>query len=219
MEKSPGLGVDLVIGSVANFMWTSQMVYSRPASPFYDIRGMFSPISPGLLSAEIETAAALPPSSSVDDKAKQLSLSGKEPVFNAVVGGKVRSSAQASSKDSGSTVPVTTAERGSGQSSLSDGRTHHATAAVSRAVDTVQSPAACGRILLLLTALRYGRSLGNTPIYMWLTDSLDYAPMSVLQGYFDSLFSEHPPVFDKSLPVEPDWKQKVLAFVSLWTKD
>ncbi|KAJ1669896.1 hypothetical protein GGF38_001908, partial [Coemansia sp. RSA 25] len=214
MEAEPVVGVELVIGSIANFMWTTQMVYSRQSSPFHEIRGMLSPVSPKPLPVA-ETIT-----SSVDDKAKELARSRKEPVFNAVVGGKVRSGAAASSGGPASKAPITTAERGSGPGSRSGGRAHfQADSSAPRAVDTVRSPVACGRILLLLTALRYGRSMGNTPIYMWLTDCLDYAPVPVLQRYFDALLIERPPVFNVGLPVETDWKSKAAAFASLWAKD
>ncbi|KAJ2742416.1 hypothetical protein GGI20_004505 [Coemansia sp. BCRC 34301] len=218
MEASPVVGVELVIGSVANFMWTTQMVYSRESNLFHEIRGMFAPVSsaPLLAVPEVDSAS--------DDKAKELARSRNEPVFNAVVGGRVRpgnrvrsysSSSSSSIISPASKVPITTAERGHEPSSHSNGRADN----VPRAVNTARSPVACGRILLLLTALCYGRSLGNTPIYMWLTDCLDYAPVPVLQTYFDLLFVERAPTFDSSLPVEPDWRMKVIAFVTLWTKD
>ncbi|KAJ2116333.1 hypothetical protein IW146_001620 [Coemansia sp. RSA 922] len=198
MEVEPIVGVELVIGSISDYMWTSQMVYSRQPSLFHEIRSMFSPVSS-------KTPPVLPEKRScVDDKAKELAQSGNEPVFNAIVGGKIRPSAMASQ-----TSKLPAIER-------RHGRARHPADNAPKESDTVRSPIACGRILLLLTALRYGRSMGNTPLYMWLTDCLDHAPTPVLRSYFNSLLIERPPTFNSCLPVELDWKKKSTAFVSLW---
>ncbi|KAJ2753658.1 hypothetical protein GGI19_002970 [Coemansia pectinata] len=200
MEAEPIVGVELVIGSISDYMWTSQMVYSRQPSLFHEIRNMFSPVS--------SKPPVLPEKRScVDDKAKELAQSGNEPVFNAIVGGKVRPSTMASHT---SKLPAIEKR---------DDRAHHPADNVAKESDTVRSPVACGRILLLLTALRYGRSMGNTPLHMWLTDCLDHAPIPVLRSYFNSLLIERPPTFNSCLPVELDWKKKSTAFVSLWAGD
>ncbi|KAJ1934888.1 hypothetical protein GGF37_006203, partial [Kickxella alabastrina] len=105
----------------------------------------------------------------------------------------------------------TTAERGSapGPNPTSGAATVH----------TVRCPVACLRILLLLTALRYGSSLSDTPIHIWLTDCLDYAPVPLLQQYFTALLGSHAPKFSPDLPVEADWSKKAMAFVKLWAAD
>ncbi|KAJ2821593.1 hypothetical protein GGI24_004171 [Coemansia furcata] len=187
MEVESIVGVELAIGSISDYMWTSQMVYSSQTSLFREIRDMFT-------SVRSKRPASSEKPSCVDDKAKELARSGNEPVFNAIVGGKVRPGMMA-------------------------GRANRLLDNASREADAVRSPIACGRILLLLTALRYGRSMGNTPIHMWLTDCLDQAPVPVLQSYFNSLLNESPPTFNSCLPVEQDWKLKSAAFVSLWIGD
>ncbi|KAJ2851338.1 hypothetical protein IWW36_001235 [Coemansia brasiliensis] len=75
------------------------------------------------------------------------------------------------------------------------------------------------RVLLLLTALRYGNSMRDTPIHMWLTDCLDTAPLDVVNAYFTHLLDSPSPVFAAELPVEPDWALKAHAVVKLWAGD
>ncbi|KAJ2648308.1 hypothetical protein IWW40_004061 [Coemansia sp. RSA 1250] len=75
------------------------------------------------------------------------------------------------------------------------------------------------RVLLLLTALRYGNSMRDTPIHMWLTDCLDTAPLDVVNTYFTHLLDSPPSVFAAELPVEPDWTLKAHAVVKLLAGD
>ncbi|KAJ2308013.1 hypothetical protein IWW55_000677 [Coemansia sp. RSA 2706] len=165
MEAEPVVGVELVIGSIADFMWKSQIVYSRRAGPFYAVRNMFITAS---------------------GSARADSLN----------------SARADSTSSGRGGP-----RGGADDVEPD------------ADETVRCPTACLRILLLLTALRYGNSMRDTPIHMWLTDCLDAAPVSLLRAYFDHAIGRPAPSFSPALPVEPDWPRKVKAAISLWMGD
>ncbi|KAJ1818210.1 hypothetical protein LPJ60_004437 [Coemansia sp. RSA 2675] len=203
MEAEPIVGVELVIGSIATHMQESHMVYSQQSSLFREIREMFTPVS--------TKPPVLPDNAFREgDKAKELAQSRSEPVFNAIVGGKVRPSKASAATSTG---------RGDGPGSRNSGRANHQIHNAPVESGMVQSPAACGRILLLLTALNYQQKAGNSPIHAWLTDCLDHAPTMVLQGYFDALLIERPPTFPSCLSAESDWKKKSTEFVSLWAKD
>ncbi|KAJ2764704.1 hypothetical protein IWQ56_004387, partial [Coemansia nantahalensis] len=221
MEAEPAVGVELVVGSIADHMWKSQIVYARRASPFYAIRDMFAAVSPPRHGASAAADAGAPTDNRrVDDLAARLARSHKEPVFNAVVGGKVRPRSQAVD-GSGSGQVLTTAEQESAVAAAV--ATPHA-AAPHRASGgetepTVRCPAACLRILLLLTDLCYGNSLRETPIHMWLTDCLSSAPASLQSEYFERAIGQPAPNFSHSLPLEPDWHKKVKGTVSLWAND
>ncbi|KAJ2659568.1 hypothetical protein IWW48_003407 [Coemansia sp. RSA 1200] len=226
MEEEPVVGVELVIGSIADHMFKKQVVYSRRASPFYAIRNMFTPVGPPEASLSHKHAQA-------EQNAKRLAQPKGEPVFNAVVGGKVR---QHTYLRHGAIlqhqqVPSTTerartsdrfiqSETGSnpGPSSLVSKRSLGCDIDDEHQ-ETVQSPTTCHRILLLLTDLCYGNSLRDTPIHMWLTDNMDIAPQQVLRKYFGFLLKMEAPNFSEDLPLEPDWPKKVAATMSLWTTD
>ncbi|KAJ1771495.1 hypothetical protein LPJ74_002315 [Coemansia sp. RSA 1843] len=219
MEDEPIIGVELVIGSIANHMFKNQIVYSRRASPFYAIRNMFMPAGPP------EAMSPPPKNAHTDDATHGVAQPKGEPVFNAVVGGKVRQhshprhSAILQQIQQHQQVP-TTAER----VATSDRASQAGKSALSYVADdedqeTVHAPTACHRILLLLTDLCYGNSFKETPIHMWLTDNLDNAPERVLRQYFDRLLNMEAPNFSNDLPLEPDWPKKVSATISLWTSD
>ncbi|KAJ2005486.1 hypothetical protein GGI04_002227 [Coemansia thaxteri] len=204
MEEEPVVGVELVIASIADHMWTSQLIYLPSSSPFYEIRDMFRSVSP-------KAPVLSEKGSCIDDKAKALTLSRNEPMFNAIVGGRVRPSTHV---DSEMFSKERSAAGGSGALGARQG--HRKADHAQNSAMTVRSPVACGRILLLLTALRYGRSMGDTPIHKWLTDCLNHAPALVLQTYFDSLLIERPPQFNANIPTESDWAKKAAAFISAW---
>ncbi|KAJ2501285.1 hypothetical protein GGH96_002090 [Coemansia sp. RSA 1972] len=177
MEAEPAVGVELVVGSVADYMWKNQIVYSRRAAPFYAIRAMFvvagSTRSESLLStARTESLASTARTESLASTTRAESL--------------------------------TEAEEPEGAESDDE---------------TVRSPIACLRILQLLTALRYGNSMRDTPIHMWLTDCLDAAPVCVQREYFERAMGSPPPAFSAELPVEPDWPRKIRAAMALWAGD
>ncbi|KAJ2725399.1 hypothetical protein GGI07_001278 [Coemansia sp. Benny D115] len=188
MEEEPQAGVDLVIGSIAEHLWKKKVVYSRQLSPLYAIREMFLPYNPpkppnpGASAERIDIPATTP----------------SKPVFNAVVGGKVRQNASGVAS-----VPSTPTSRN----------------ARAGGPMNVRNPEACLRIALLLTTLRYGNSMSDTPIHIWLTDCLDHAPALLLRSYFGSLFKDKQPSFAPDLPVETEWAKKVRAFISLWVGD
>ncbi|KAJ1642267.1 hypothetical protein LPJ64_005873 [Coemansia asiatica] len=242
MEAEPLVGVDLVIGSMADHMWKNQIVYSRRASPFYAIRSMFSSTrilkkdhysssytaaAHSAVSLAGATASGYSPQVAESDPnstARELANSKTGPVFNAVVGGKVRPHAgsQAYSSVSSQQVPTTAEQTKAALSST--GNRSASTSAMTiasrhREEESVSSPVACQRILQLLVALRYGNSMTETPIYIWLTDCIDHAPISVMQPFFETLLSQTPPKFSSDLPVEPDWNKKVFAYLSMWAND
>ncbi|KAJ1952836.1 hypothetical protein GGI12_006149, partial [Dipsacomyces acuminosporus] len=215
ISEEPVVGVELVIGSIADHMWRNQVVYSRRSSPFYAIRNMFSPTKRTVSDSGAKDIYT-------DSTAIELAHSKHEPVFNAVVGGRVRpypqtreglepvdspSGDKAAAKTQKSAHHQSGAESESHSSNYADGE------------EVVRYPLACHRLLLLLTALRYGNSLSDTPIYSWLTDCLDHAPQSLLKTYFESLLCTSAPVLSSDLPVEPDWRKKAAAFVSMWMRD
>ncbi|KAJ2822298.1 hypothetical protein IWW50_004271 [Coemansia erecta] len=202
MEAEPVAGVELVVGSVAAYMWKSQLVYSRRAGPFYAVRGMFA----GVGSPRAESSVA----SGADDRALRLAHSHAKPVFNAVVGGRVRAGSRGGGLPA---VPTATEREDEGALAWDNGDGD------GEDVETVRSPVACLRILLLLTGLRYGNSMRDTPINMWLTDCLDLAPAPLLRQYFEHAVSAGMPVFSPELPVEPDWALKIRAVVALWAGD
>ncbi|KAJ1730591.1 hypothetical protein LPJ61_002931 [Coemansia biformis] len=230
MEADPVVGVELTIGSIADHMWKSQIVYSRRASPFYAIREMFVDINPPKDDDDDDDVdgATVPDGVRLKNMAARLARSHKEPVFNAVVGGKVRPRGQA--KGGSGSLVLTTAE----QESETAAAVATPTALVSvhgapggpgcdddgdEPEGMVRCPAACLRILLLLTDLCYGNSMRDTPIHMWLTDCLDSAPVSLLVEYFDHVVGKPAPNFSPSLPLEPDWPKKAKATVSMWVND
>ncbi|KAJ1808769.1 hypothetical protein LPJ56_004642, partial [Coemansia sp. RSA 2599] len=238
MEAEPLVGVDMVIGSMADHMWKNQIVYSRRASPFYAIRGMFSLIrSSKGQSASSSSATAAPaglaaasgtlPAAESDPNstARELAKSRTGPVFNAVVGGKVRPQATGSQTTSAALhqqIPTTAEQTRAASASLghrSVGAADAAAVSDTKENEVVYSPVACLRILLLLAALRYGNSMSETPIYIWLTDCIDHAPVSVMQPFFEALLSQAPPKFSSDLPVEPDWGKKGFAYLSMWAND
>ncbi|KAJ2364850.1 hypothetical protein IW150_006375, partial [Coemansia sp. RSA 2607] len=198
MQADPVVAVDLVIGSVAENMWQKRTIYDRELSPFSAIRAMFAPIEtdtvqPLALSAVVTTDATAVANSNYS-KARELAQSKTGPIFNAVVGGKVRSQQNPQLKQ----VP-TTAEQSQAASA------EMANASITSSPNfgegsTVASPEACLRILLLLTALRYGKSMSDTPIHIWLTDCLDISPVSTLIPYFKALLKAQSPKFSKDLP-------------------
>ncbi|KAJ2517513.1 hypothetical protein GGI11_003131 [Coemansia sp. RSA 2049] len=226
MEEEPVVGVELVIGSIADHMFKKQIVYTRRASPFYAIRNMFTPVGPP--EAALSDKHALS-----EENAKRLAQPKGEPVFNAVVGGKVRQHTYLrhgailqNQQTPSTTERARTSDRliqseigsGPGPSSPMSKRS------LGYDIDdehqeTVQSPTTCHRILLLLTDLCYGNSLRDTPIHMWLTDNMDIAPQQVLKKYFGFLLKMEAPNFSEDLPLEPDWPKKVAATMSLWTTD
>ncbi|KAI8324526.1 hypothetical protein GQ54DRAFT_302517 [Martensiomyces pterosporus] len=218
--EEPVVGVELVIGSIADHMWRNQVVYTRRASPFYAIRSMFSPV-------KRNAAGSASKGSCVDATATELAKSKSEPVFNAVVGGRVRSHSRSRDGPAKSTPAATPSNDKPLDRRTGEGASHRSTSEAENdgAVDVegdeeaVSHPVACHRLLLLLTALRYGNSLSDTPIYSWLTDCLDHAPRSMLKVYFGSLLSSVAPTFGSELPVESDWKKKTTAFVSMWMRD
>ncbi|KAJ1844174.1 hypothetical protein LPJ73_005251, partial [Coemansia sp. RSA 2703] len=217
MQADPVVAVDLVIGSVAENMWQKRTIYDRELSPFSAIRAMFAPIETDTvqrltLSAVVTTDATAVANSNYS-KARELAQSKTGPIFNAVVGGKVRSQQNPQLKQ----VP-TTAEQSQAASA------EVANASITSSPNfgegsTVASPEACLRILLLLTALRYGKSMSDTPIHIWLTDCLDISPVSTLMPYFNALLKAQPPKFSKDLPVEPDWSKKARACIGMWAAD
>ncbi|KAJ2545678.1 hypothetical protein GGF49_000187 [Coemansia sp. RSA 1853] len=166
MEAEPAVGVELVVGSVADYMWKNQIVYSRRAAPFYAIRAMF-------------VAAG-------STRSESLNTMRAESLANTT---RAESTVEAEEQDD------------------------------AESDETVRSPVACLRILQLLTALRYGNSMRDTPIHMWLTDCLDAAPTSVQREYFERAMAGPPPAFSAELPVEPDWPRKVRAAMALWAND
>ncbi|KAJ1990465.1 hypothetical protein GGI26_004666 [Coemansia sp. RSA 1358] len=225
MEVEPVIGVELVIGSIADHMFKNQIVYSRKASPFYAIRNMFAPIS-----APPSTMSLSAKHESADIYIKKPAMPKSEPVFNAVVGGKVRQYAHARNSAIAQQQVPTTAERGSPVDDLAKvqsglygttraNKNSSMPGTSNEGLETVQAPTACHRILLLLTALRYGNSFRDTPIHIWLTDCLDLAPQRVLERYFDTLLEKDAPNFGNDLPLEPNWPRKVFASMSLWAKD
>ncbi|KAJ2488096.1 hypothetical protein IWW37_004984 [Coemansia sp. RSA 2050] len=204
MEAEPTSGVELVIGSIAKHMQESRMAYSQQSGLFREIREMFKPVS---------TKSPVLPEKTFhdDDKAKELALSRSEPVFNAIVGGKVRPSKTSTASATG---------KGSESGSCNSSRANRRQVDYAPIEpDMVQSPVACGRILLLLTALSYDQNADSTPIHAWLADCLNHAPTPVLQSYFDALLIERPPTFYSCLPAESDWKKRSSEFVSLWAKN
>ncbi|KAJ1810563.1 hypothetical protein LPJ77_000813 [Coemansia sp. RSA 2523] len=177
MEAEPAVGVELVVGSVADYMWKNQIVYSRRAAPFYAIRAMF-------------VVAGSTRTESLVGTARTESLVGT-----------ARTESQVSTTRAES---LTETEEQDGAESDDE---------------TVRSPVACLRILQLLTALRYGNSMRDTPIHMWLTDCLDAAPVRVQREYFERAMAGPPPAFSAELPVEPDWPRKIRAAMALWAGD
>ncbi|KAJ2686718.1 hypothetical protein H4R19_006690, partial [Coemansia spiralis] len=136
MEAEPVVGVELVIGSIADHMWKSQIVYARRASPFYAIRDMFASVGPQKHGASAASGAGPPAHGRrVDDMAARLAQSHKEPVFNAVVGGKVRPRGQAADS-AGDSQPLTTSEQESAVAATA------ATAAASDRTGSSGEPAA-----------------------------------------------------------------------------
>ncbi|KAJ2608611.1 hypothetical protein H4S08_004385 [Coemansia sp. RSA 1365] len=201
MEAEPVVGVEVVIGSIADHMWRNQIVYARRTSPFYAIRAMFSAVvgaAPTPKSTFKESDEAVG-----DDRATRLARSHTRPVFNAVVGGRVRTQADQQ-------MP-TTAER--------EDKYTAAILSESVAEETVRAPAACLRILALLTALRYGGGKRDTPIHAWMGDCLDSAPGSLQRQYFECVLGGPPPMFGAELPVERDWSAKVRADIKAWLGD
>ncbi|KAJ2516670.1 hypothetical protein H4217_004440 [Coemansia sp. RSA 1939] len=226
MEEEPVVGVELVIGSIADHMFKKQIVYTRRASPFYAIRNMFTPVGPP--EAALSDKHALS-----EENAKRLAQPKGEPVFNAVVGGKVRQhtylrhgailqNQQAPSTTERARISdrLIQSEIGSGLGPSSPMSKRSLGYDIDdEHQETVQSPTTCHRILLLLTDLCYGNSLRDTPIHMWLTDNMDIAPQQVLKKYFGFLLKMEAPNFSEDLPLEPDWPKKVAATMSLWTTD
>ncbi|KAJ2841302.1 hypothetical protein GGI22_007946, partial [Coemansia erecta] len=219
MEEEPVVGVELVIGSIADHMFKSQIVYSLTASPFYAIRNMFMPVgTPEAMSSQKHHSHS-------GDDAKGLAQPKGEPVFNAVVGGKVRQhahprhSAILEQLHQEHQVP-TTAERSATPDRFAQAGNGASGASISdEDEETVRAPTACHRILLLLTDLCYGNKFKETPIHMWLTDNLDNAPQPVLRRFFDAMLDNAAPNFSSDLPLEPDWPKKVSATISLWISD
>ncbi|KAJ2558248.1 hypothetical protein EV175_000884 [Coemansia sp. RSA 1933] len=214
MEEEPIVGVELVIGSIADHMFKSQIVYSPVVSPFNAIRNMFMPIGP--------TEAMASASNGGDSKS--LVQPKGEPVFNAVVGGKVRQQTHQRhgaipEQQKHQQVPTTAERSATPVRSAQPSMANLSPYADDETQETVHAPIACQRILLLLTDLCYSKSFKSTPIHMWLTDSLDNAPQVVLRRYSAVLLDDEAPNFSKDLPLEPDWPKKVLATVSLWTSD
>ncbi|KAJ2807709.1 hypothetical protein H4R20_001170 [Coemansia guatemalensis] len=201
MEAEPAVGVEVVIGSIADHMWKNQIVYARRTSPFYAIRAMFSAVA-GTASAP-RSASREDDGVGGDDRAARLARSHTKPVFNAVVGGRVR--AQADQQ-----MP-TTAEREDKYTTMESPEID--------VEETVRAPAACLRILVLLTALRYGGSKRDTPIHAWLSDCLDSAPASLQRQYFEYVLTGSSPTFGAEIPVEQDWSAKVKADIATWLGD
>ncbi|KAJ1934817.1 hypothetical protein FBU59_005575, partial [Linderina macrospora] len=172
MSTDPIVGPELVIGSIADHMFVNSIVYGRQESPFSTIRGMFVAID------------------HEEEEEQPVAAVKGEPVFNAVVGGRVRKAVEAQA----------------------------AVVRSKRSETTVRAPVACMRVLLILTALRYGQSFTETPIYSWLTDVLDNSPESLQKTYFAALFGTKPNI-SQDFPTEPDWPRKARALVDLWTHD
>ncbi|KAJ2698896.1 hypothetical protein FB645_005493 [Coemansia sp. IMI 203386] len=227
MEAEPLVGVDLVIGSIADHMWKNQIVYSRRSSPFYAIRAMFSLTRvPKDHHPSSNATGALPATDSDSNStARELASSKTGPVFNAVVGGKVRPQAGSQSISAAAShqhIPTTAEQTRAASASIGHrpaGTSGPATAFDFKEDDSVSSPVACLRILLLLIALRYGNSMTETPIYIWLTDCADHAPISVMRLFFETLLAQEPPKFSSDLPLESDWNRKVFAYISMWAND
>ncbi|KAJ2078053.1 hypothetical protein H4R24_004748 [Coemansia sp. RSA 988] len=201
MEVEPAVGVEVVIGSIADYMWKNQIVYARRTSPFYAIRAMFCAVAG--TESTLRNAARRDDETGGDDRAARLVKSHAKPVFNAVVGGRVRAQ--------GDQQMPTTAEREDKYTAM----------ALPEGVveDTVRAPAACLRILVLLTALRYGGSKQDTPIHAWLSDCLDSAPTSLQRQYFEYVLSGPMPAFGAEIPVEQDWNAVVKANITAWQGD
>ncbi|KAJ1721493.1 hypothetical protein LPJ53_004002 [Coemansia erecta] len=217
MLADPVVAVDLVIGAVAENMWQKRTIYDRELSPFRAIRVMFSPIEadnayPSSLPAAVATEATKAAHGNYS-RARELAQSKTGPTFNAVVGGKVRSQQTTHQKR----IPTTAEQSQAASAAVANAGTKNSTSQSDGG--TVASPETCLRILLLLTALCYGKSMSDTPIHIWLTDCLDLSPVSTLLPYFNALLKPQPPKFSKDLPIEPDWSKKARACIGMWAAD
>lgn len=168
MEAEPVIGAELVIGVLATLVQENKTFYSSSKGLFVSIYSMFS--STNKLSA---TSLPAGTSATANDRARVLARSGKEPVFNAVVGGKVRRPHTPS--------VASTEEKGAFKGSIVDHRL---------ANNTVENPALCQQILLQLSSILLESIASwrdNLPLRTWLTDCLDRSPSQILQRYFSSM--------------------------------